>query len=56
MFLSDRLSTDIGPDTYGTFDVFTMNADGTNLSDILPVAGQCPNDGNCVTPVWGTAP
>jgi Tol biopolymer transport system component len=56
MFLSDRLSTDIGPDTYGTFDVFTMNGDGTNLSDILPAAGHCPNDGNCVTPVWGVAP
>ena len=56
MFLSDRLSNDIGPDTYGTFDVFRMNVDGTNLSDVLPVAGQCPNDGNCVTPAWGTAP
>jgi TolB protein len=56
MFLSDRLSSDIGADTYGTFDVFTMDADGTNLTDVLPAAGQCPNDGNCVTPVWGTAP
>jgi TolB protein len=56
MFLSDRLSNDIGVDTYGTFDVFTMDADGTNLTDVLRAAGQCPTDGNCVTPVWGTAP
>ena len=56
MFLSDRLSNDIGPDTYGTFDIFRMNADGTNLIDLQPNAGQCPNDGNCVTPVWGTTP
>ena len=55
MFLSDRLSNDIGPDTYGTFDAFSMNADGTNLIDVLPDAGQCPN-GNRVTPVWRTAP
>ena len=55
-FLSDRLSNDIGADTYGTFDVFTMDADGMNLTNALPAAGQCPNDGNCVTPVWGTAP
>jgi len=41
---------------YGTFDVFTMNADGTSLTDILANSGQCPNGGNCVTPVGGAAP
>ena len=55
-FITDRFSTDITEFTYGTFDIVTMNADGTNLIDILPAAGSCPNDGNCVDALWGASP
>jgi Tol biopolymer transport system component len=55
-FASDRFSNDITEFTYGTFDIVTMNADGTNLTDIVAAAGFCPFDGNCVDPVWGRSP
>jgi len=55
-FASDRFSNDITEFTYGTFDIVTMNADGTNLTDIVPAAGFCPFDGNCVDPTWGSSP
>lgn len=55
-FMSDRFSTDIDPFTYGTFDILTVNADGTNLQDVAPAVGSCPFDGNCVTPFWGPSP
>jgi len=51
--VSDRFSSDITEFTYDTFDVLTMNADGSNLSDVSPAAGYCLFDGNCVTPFWG---
>jgi Tol biopolymer transport system component len=54
--MSDRFSTDIDPFTYGTFDIFTMNADGSDLTDVAPAVGSCPFDGNCVTPFWGPSP
>jgi Tol biopolymer transport system component len=38
---------------FGEFDIFTMNADGTNLQRVIKNAGNCPGDGNCVTPYWG---
>jgi len=44
-FVSDRFSNDITEFTYGTFDIITMNADGTNLTDIVAAAGFCPFDG-----------
>ena len=52
-FTSDRHSTDITRFTYGTFDLFTMNSDGSDVTDIAPLAGSCPFDGNCVAPLWG---
>ena len=52
-FMSDRLSTDITQFTYGTFDLFTMDSDGLNVTDIVPGIGSCPFDGNCVLPLWG---
>jgi hypothetical protein len=32
------------------FDIFTMNADGTNIQGVIKNAGNCPLDGNRVTP------
>jgi len=55
-FISDRFSTDITEFTYGTFDVVIMNADGTDVTDVLPGAGSCPDDGNCVDALWGASP
>lgn len=52
-FMSDRQSTDITQFTYGTFDLFTMKSDGSDVTDIVPLAGSCPFDGNCVLPLWG---
>ena len=51
VFASDRLSTD------GSLDIFTMNADGSNLVRIATgvTVGGCPDD-NCVTPAWGRKP
>lgn len=55
-FYSDRFSNDITEFTYGTFDILTMDADGGNIVDIVPGAGFCPNDGNCVDANWGKSP
>jgi Tol biopolymer transport system component len=55
-FATDRFSNDITKSTYGTFDIVTMNADGSKLNDIAPKSGACPNDGNCVDPLWGASP
>jgi TolB protein len=52
-FMSDRLSTDITRFTYGTFDLFTMNSDGSDVTDVAPAVASCPFDGNCVLPLWG---
>ena len=51
VFASDRLSSD------GSLDIFTMNADGTNLTRIATgvTVGGCP-DVSCVTPAWGRKP
>jgi Tol biopolymer transport system component len=51
VFASDRLSTD------GGLDIFTMNADGSNLVRIATgvTVGGCADD-NCVTPAWGRKP
>jgi Tol biopolymer transport system component len=38
---------------FGEFDILTMNADGANLQRVINNAGNCPGDGNCVTPSWG---
>jgi TolB protein len=54
-FVSDRFSSDITEFTYGTFDILTMDADGTNMVDVLSGAGFCPNDGNCVNASWGAS-
>jgi Tol biopolymer transport system component len=55
-FVSDRFSPDITEFTYGTFDVLTVHADGSGVTDVVPTAGSCPFDGNCVTPFWGPNP
>jgi len=55
-FYTDRFSIDITEFTYGTFDIVTMNADGTNLIDIASAVGFCPDDGNCVDASWGPSP
>jgi Tol biopolymer transport system component len=55
-FYSDRFSNDITKFTYGTFDIFTMKIDGTNIDDIAPSVGFCPFDGNCVDASWGASP
>ncbi len=52
-FISDRFSIDITKFTYGTFDIVTMNVDGSNLTDVAPAVGFCPDDGNCVDALWG---
>ena len=54
-FMSDRFSTDIARFTYGTFDLLTMNSDGSDVKDMTPLAGSCPFDGNCVAPLWGAS-
>jgi Tol biopolymer transport system component len=55
-FVSDRFSTDMTEFTNGTFDILTVNADGSGVTDVVPAAGSCPFDGNCVTPLWGPNP
>ena len=52
-FISDRFATDITQFTYGTFDLFTMNPDGSDVTDVLPAIASCPFDGNCAQPLWG---
>lgn len=51
VFASDRMSND------RSLDVFTMNADGTDIKRIATrlTLGGCP-DQNCVTPSWGPKP
>jgi TolB protein len=51
VFASDRLSLD------ASLDLFTMNADGTNIERIATglTVGGCPSQ-NCVTPSWGPKP
>lgn len=51
VFSSDRMNTP------GTLDLFTMNADGTNLTRIASgiTVGGCP-DSNCISPAWGLTP
>jgi hypothetical protein len=53
---SDRFSTDITKSTYGTFDIVTMNIDGSDLTDVAQAVGFCPDDGNCVDARWGRNP
>jgi Tol biopolymer transport system component len=56
VFESDRLSSDITPTTYGTFDLFTMNADGSSVTRIVKGVASCPQDGNCLNLTWGPKP
>lgn len=51
VFASDRLSSN------ASLDLFTMNADGTNVKRIAAglTVGGCPDE-NCVTPSWGAKP
>lgn len=51
VFASDRMSAD------GSLDIFTMNADGSNITRIATgvTVGGCA-DLNCVTPAWGRKP
>jgi TolB protein len=51
VFASDRMSSD------GSLDIFTINADGSNLTRIATgvTVGGCA-DKNCVTPAWGRKP
>ncbi len=50
VFTSDRLSSD------GSLDIFTMDADGSNVNRIATgvTVGGCA-DKNCVNPAWGRA-
>jgi Tol biopolymer transport system component len=56
VFTSDRLSSDVSQDNYGTFDIFTMNADGSNVTRIAAGVAKCPQDGNCPNVNWGPKP
>jgi Tol biopolymer transport system component len=51
VFASDRMSSD------GSLDLFTMNADGSNMTRIATgiTVGGCA-DKNCVSPAWGRKP
>lgn len=51
VFDSDRMNTP------GTLDLFTMNADGSNITRIATgiTVGGCP-DSNCVSAAWGRVP
>jgi Tol biopolymer transport system component len=55
-FISDRFSSDVSKSAFGTFDVLTVQTDGSHVMDIAPNVGSCPNDSNCVTPYWGSSP
>lgn len=52
-FISDRFDTGIDPFAFGTWDILTVNADGSDAADVASRVGSCPHDGNCVTPLWG---
>jgi Tol biopolymer transport system component len=56
VFTSDRLSPDVSPNNYGTFDIFTMNADGSSVTRIATGVASCPEDGNCPNVTWGPKP
>jgi TolB protein len=47
IFYSDRLNSPF------TFDIFTINADGSDLKRIAAAVASCPNTGNCVGASWG---
>jgi Tol biopolymer transport system component len=49
VFYSDRLNSPF------TYDLFTMNADGSAINRIATRVGTCP-DGNCVDATWGPKP
>lgn len=50
ILMSDRLNSPF------TFDIFTMNADGTDLTRIAAAVGSCPDTGNCIDASWGPKP
>jgi Tol biopolymer transport system component len=52
-FVSDRFSSDITEFTPGTLDILSISTDNTDLSVVVPMAGSCPFDSNCVSPFWG---
>jgi hypothetical protein len=54
--MSDRLSADVSRSAYGTFDIFTMNEDGSNITRIATAVTSCPQDGNCANVSWGPKP
>jgi Tol biopolymer transport system component len=56
VFMSDRLSSDVSPTAYGTFDIFTMSPDGSNVTRIATGVASCPQDGNCANVSWGPKP
>jgi Tol biopolymer transport system component len=56
VFSSDRLSPDVSTTAFGTIDIFTMNADGSNVTRIATAVASCPQDGNCANVTWGTKP
>lgn len=49
VFFSDRLNAAF------TYDLFTMDADGSNIKRIATAVGTCP-DGNCIDASWGPKP
>src|SRR5215469_2723247 len=56
VFSSDRLSADVSATTFGTYDIFTMDADGSNVTRIATAVASCPQDGNCPNVTWGPKP
>ena len=52
-FASDRPSSDVSINNFGTFDIFTMNAHGSNVTRIATAVAACPQDGNCANLNWG---
>lgn len=53
VFTSDRLSSNVSLNNFGTFDIFTMNTDGSNVTRIATAVASCPQDGNCAIVSWG---
>jgi Tol biopolymer transport system component len=56
VFSSDRLSADVSATSFGTYDIFTMDADGSNVTRIATAVASCPQDGNCPSVSWGPKP
>jgi len=52
VFTSDRLSSNVSTTAFGAFDIFTMNADGSNVTRIATGVANCPQDGNCANVNW----